>query len=146
MESIVRSSVIYVFLLILFRVIGRRTLASITTFDFVLLLVVGEATQQALLAEDYSVTNAFVVIGTLAALDLLLGWAKQRWPSLDRVVEGQPILLVVEGREVKQNLDREGIDRNDILEAARESHGLAAFDQVRFAVLERTGNISVIPY
>jgi uncharacterized membrane protein YcaP (DUF421 family) len=146
MESIVRSSVIYVFLLILFRVIGRRTLASITTFDFVLLLVVGEATQQALLAEDYSVTNAFVVIGTLAALDLLLGWAKQRWPSLDRVVEGQPILLVIEGREVKQNLDREGIDRNDILEAARESHGLAALEQVRFAVLERTGSISVIPY
>jgi uncharacterized membrane protein YcaP (DUF421 family) len=81
LESVLRAAAIYLFLVLLFRITGKRLLASITTFDFVLLLIIGEATQQALLGDDFSVTNAFVVVGTLVALNLLLDSLKRRSPK-----------------------------------------------------------------
>ena len=145
MESVVRSVLMYALLLLLFRITGKRSLAQITAFDFILLLIIGEATQQALLGTDISVINACVVIATLMLLDLGLSIAKQRWPRLDHVLESTPLVVVDHGRVIEDRLARERVDVDDVLTAARERHGLERLDQIKYAVLERSGGISIIP-
>ncbi|QDD91590.1 DUF421 domain-containing protein [Pseudomonas oryzihabitans] len=145
MESVLRAAAIYVFLLVLFRLTGRRALSEITTFDFVLLLVIGEATQQALLGDDFSVINAFVVIGTLVLIDILLSLFKQRSPQVGRFLDGVPLIVVEYGKPLTQRLRKARLTEEDILEAARQSQGLERMEQIRFAVLEKNGQISVIP-
>jgi uncharacterized membrane protein YcaP (DUF421 family) len=97
MDSILRGAAIYFFLLILFRLADRRTLAELTAFDFVLLLIIGQSTQQGLLGDDFSVTNAFVVIASLVALDIGFGLVKARFPSIARLVDGLPLVIVENG-------------------------------------------------
>jgi uncharacterized membrane protein YcaP (DUF421 family) len=98
MASVLRGFAIYLFVFVLFRISGKRTLAQITTFDFVLLLIIGEATQQGLLGDDFSVTNAFVVVATLIFTDLAMSLAQERFPALGRYVEGLPVVLIDNGR------------------------------------------------
>ena len=100
MDAVLRALAVYLFLLVLFRVSGKRTLAEITTFDFVLLLIIAETTQQALLGEDFSVTNSFLLITTLIGVDIALSVFKQRYPRLDNAIEGQPMILVEHGRPI----------------------------------------------
>lgn len=145
MESVWRAAVIYGVLLVLCRVSGKRSLARITAFDFVLLLIVGEATQQALLGDDFSITNPVVVIATLMGLELLLSVVKDRWPALDPLLDSRPLVIVTHGRLLVERARRERIDEGDVLAAARERHGLERLDQVTYAVLERSGGISIIP-
>lgn len=140
-----RAAAIYLFLLVLFRITGRRALAEITTFDFVLLLVIGEATQQALLGDDFSVINAFVVIATLVLIDILLSLFKRRSPQVGRFLDGVPLIVVEYGKPLTQRLRKARLTEEDILEAARQSQGLERMEQIRFAVLEKNGQISVIP-
>jgi uncharacterized membrane protein YcaP (DUF421 family) len=145
MHSVLRAITIYAFLLAIFRVSGKRSLAQITTFDFVLLLIIGEATQQALLGDDFSVINAFVVIGTLMFLELGLTLAKSRWPALDPVLDSTPLVIVQDGRLLEERLTHERVSREDVLHAARERHGLERLDQIQYAVLEQSGGISIVP-
>ncbi len=145
MESVLRAAAVYLFLLVVFRVSGKRSLSEVTTFDVVLLLIIGEATQQALLGDDFSVTNASLVIATLVLLDLTLGRLKQRWPVLDPTLESRPLVIFSEGRLLEERASHEGVGEDDILAAARSVHGLSRLDQIRFAVVERTGGISIIP-
>lgn len=145
MDSVLRAAAIYVFLLLVFRVSGKRSLSQITTFDFVLLLIVSEATQQALLGDDFSIVNAFVVILTLIGLDIGLSLLKQRSPSLDRWIDDVPLVIVENGRPIKERMDKARIDESDVLTSARELQGLERMDQIKYAVLERSGGISIIP-
>ncbi len=145
MDSVFRAVAIYAFLLVLFRLAGKRSLAQITTFDFVLLLVIGEATQQALLGNDFSLINAFVVVLTLLGLDVGLSLLKQRSTVLDKLVDDVAMVIVDDGRPLKDRMDKARIDESDILAAARELQGLERIDQIKYAVLERSGGISVIP-
>ncbi|MFN0091698.1 MAG: DUF421 domain-containing protein [Acidimicrobiales bacterium] len=145
MDGVLRATAIYLFLLVLFRALGKRTLAQITTFDFVLLLVISEATQQALLGEDFSVTMAIIVIATLVGIEVGLRVAKTHLPVLSSWIDGRPVLIVDRGRPLHDRLRRESIDEADILAAARETQGLERMDQVRYAVLEVSGAISIIP-
>ena len=145
MESVLRAAAVYVFVLVVFRVSGKRSLSQVTTFDFVLLLIIGESTQQALLGEDFSVVNAWLVITTLLLLDLGLSRMKRRWPRIDPAIESRPLVIVDEGRWLEDRAAREGIDLDVVLAAARTLHGLWHLDQIRFAVLERSGGISIIP-
>lgn len=145
MDAVLRGAAIYLFLLVLFRVAGRRTFAEMTSFDFVLLLVIGEATQQALLGDDFSVTNAFIVIVTLIAIDVLFSLAKGYLPKLDKFIEGQPTIVVEHGKPLLQRLKRARVSVDDVLGAARELRGLEHIGQIKFAVLEPNGNISIIP-
>ncbi|MGE6319379.1 DUF421 domain-containing protein [Pseudomonas oryzihabitans] len=145
MESVLRAAALYAFLLVLFRITGRRALSEITTFDFVLLLVIGEATQQALLGDDFSVINAFVVIATLVLIDILLSLFKERSPRVGRFLDGVPLIVVEYGKPLTERLRKARITEEDILEAARQSQGLERLEQIRFAVLEKNGQISVIP-
>jgi uncharacterized membrane protein YcaP (DUF421 family) len=120
-------------------------LAQITTFDFVLVLIVGEATQQALLGEDFSLTNAFLVILTLIGIDTAMSFWKQRSPQVEKWLDGVPVIIVVEGKLLQDRMDQARVDADDVLEAARQSHGLERLDQIKYAVLERSGGISIIP-
>ncbi|AZE54728.1 putative membrane protein [Pseudomonas synxantha] len=146
MDSVLRAAAIYLVLLVLFKVAGRRTLAELTTFDLVLLMVIGEATQQALLGEDFSLTNAVMVIVTLIAIDIGFSLVKQRSTGFARVLDGGPTVLVEEGQVLHKRLKHARLDEGDILEAARSTQGLVEIRQIRFAILERNGKISVIPY
>ncbi|QDV34382.1 DUF421 domain-containing protein [Tautonia plasticadhaerens] len=145
MDTVLRAAATYAFLVVLFRVAGRRTLSEMTSFDFVLLLVVGEAAQQALLGEDFSLTNAFLSILTLIALDIGLSLWKQRSRWLEMWIDGVPTVLVEDGRPLQDRMDKARVDVDDILEAARRLQGLERLEQVRYAVLERDGKITVIP-
>lgn len=145
MDAVLRAVAMYAILMLLFRVTGKRTLAQITTFDFVLLLVIGEATQQALLGNDFSITVAVLVIATLLVVDVGFDYLSQIFPRLTPILEDVPLVLVNEGQVIDRHLKKSRISSEDILEAAREKQGLERMDQIKYAVLERTGSISIIP-
>jgi uncharacterized membrane protein YcaP (DUF421 family) len=145
MESVLRAAAIYGFLLLLFRVTGKRSLAQITAFDFVLLLIIGEATQQALLGNDFSIINACVVIATLMFLELGLSLAKGWWPKLDPILDSVPLIIVDHGKLLQDRITHERVDLSEVLAAAREHHGLERLEQIKYAVLERSGGISIVP-
>lgn len=145
MELLVRAIAIYAFLLILFRLSGKRSLAQLTTIDFVLLLMIGEATQSAIMVEDNSLTGAMLVIGTLVFLDLLLAKLSTKYDLVDKVTNGVPVIILKDGELLHDRMDQEGIEVDDILEFARMDQGLESLDQVKYAVLEKDGQISIIP-
>ncbi len=145
MDAVFRAVFIYVFLLVIFRIAGERTLASLTTFDFVLLLIIAEATQQGLIGDDFSVIKAVLLISTLVALDIGLSLLKERWSGLDKALEGVPLVIVEDGRVLEDRMRRARVDVDDVLQAARERQGLESMEQIKYAVLERTGEISIVP-
>lgn len=145
MDAIIRGLVMYFFLLILFRIAGRRTLGQMTNFDLVLLLIISEATQNAMIGNDFSVTNGILVILTLVGIDIALSILKQHFPKIERDLEGAPLVLVERGRPLKDLMYRTRIDEKDILSSAREKHGLERMEQIKYAVLETNGGISIIP-
>lgn len=145
MEAVLRTMAVYFFLMLLLRLSGSRTLADISPFDFVLLLVISELVQQAVVGRDPSLTQAAVLCGTLVGLDMLLAQLKQHSPRLARWMDGMPIVLVERGRPVHEAMRRECIDEADILAAARLGRGLERMDQIRYAVLESAGGISIVP-
>lgn len=145
MDTVLRAAAVYLFVLIVFRISGKRSLSQITTFDFILLLIIGEATQQALVGEDYSITNALVVISTLIALEMIFSALGSRWPGFNRVVESLPVVVVENGKLLHERVKHEGVTVSEILAAGREKHGLERLDQFKYAILERHGGISVVP-
>lgn len=145
MDSVLRGIAVYVLLLVVFRIAGKRSLAQVTNFDFVLLLILAEATQQALLGEDYSITNAVLLIVTLLGIDIGLSLVKQRSAWAQKAIEGTPLVIVENGRLLRERMDKVRVDEADVMSAARQSHGLERLEQVKYAVLERNGVISVVP-
>lgn len=146
MEAILRTIFVYLFILVLLRASGgKRSLAQITTFDFILLMVISEVTQQALTGNDYSVTDAAIVILTLIGIDVAFTLLKQRFHQLDLWMDGTPLILVKDGQLLKERLKKTRLDEADILEAARQRLGLARLDQIRYAVLEKDGGLTVVP-
>src|SRR5690606_12089933 len=136
MDSVVRGAAVYIVLLVIMRLSGRRTLAELTPFDFVLLLIIAETTQQALLGDDFSIVNSVVLIVTLCTIDILLSYLKRASSRASRVLDGVATVLISRGRPDERALQRARVDLNDVMEAAREQHGLERLDQVKFAVLE----------
>ena len=135
----------YLALMVLFKIAGRRSLAEVTTFDFVFLMMISEATQQALLGDDFSVTNSMVVIATLITLDVGLSLLKQRSGVVSRLIDGEPTIIVEDGKILRRRAQRARLAEADIMEAARSSQGIETLDEIKFAILERNGKISVIP-
>ena len=145
MEGVLRTAAMFAVLLLLFRLTGRRTLGSITNFDFVLLLIISEATQQAMLGDDHSLVNAVLVTTTLLLCNVGLSLLKGRSALAGRLLEGVPTLLVAHGRPLRDRLRRARMDEDDVLSAAREAQGLERMEQIRFAVLEANGRITIVP-
>lgn len=145
MESVIRATAVYLIVWIVLRISGNRTFSEITAFDFVLLLILSETIQQALVGEDFSLTTACIVLVTMVGIDIASSQLKMRWKSLDLVMEGLPLVILENGRLLETRMRKSMIDEEDILAAARETHGLERLDQIKYAVLERSGGISIIP-
>ena len=145
MESVIRGAAIYLILLVVMRLSGRRTLSEATTFDFVLLLIIAETTQQALLGDDFSITNAVVLFVTLIVIDIGMSELKLWSPKADKLLQGVPTVIMRKGQVDRHALSRARITEDDIRSAARQKQGLANLDEIEHAVLETDSGISVVP-
>ena len=145
MEMIFRALAIYLILLIVFKIAGRRALLQMTSFDLILLLIISEATQQALLGNDFSVTGAMLTIITLVVVDMLLGIMKEYFSGAESVLDGSPVILVENGILLTEKLKKVDVSCDDILVAARQNQGITELEKIKYAILERNGHISIIP-
>ena len=143
MDIVFRGIVVFVFLYGLMRVIGRRELSSLEPFDLVLLVVLGDAVQQGLTQDDYSLTGAILAIGTIAILQLGVSYANFRFPRLRPLLDGEPIVIVERGKVIEKNMRRERVTIEDVMQAAR-LQSIASLDDVDWAVMETSGAISFI--
>jgi uncharacterized membrane protein YcaP (DUF421 family) len=146
MESvIIRAAIIYLFIFVVLRISGKRTLAEMTSFDFVLLLIISESTQQALLGHDSSILGGMIVITTLVFLDIIFSLVTNKWKKADKILNGVPMFLVENGTVHEDRMKKERIQMQEILEAGRKRFGLESLDEIKSAVLEVDGTISIIP-
>ena len=145
MNPVLRAVVMFAVLWLVFRIGGRRTLAEITTFDFILLLIIGDATQQALVGNDHSIVTATLVIVTLLLLDLIMSRLAISGNRMRRVIDSAPVIVVEKGKPLDAVMRQEGIDLEEVMGAAREKHGLQTLDDIKYAIVERHGGISIVP-
>ena len=143
MDIALRAIALYVFVVFVMRMIGRRELSTLTPFDLVLLIVLGDAIQQGLTQDDYSVTGAVVAVSTLAIMQVITSYISYRVKPFRKILKGEPIVLIEDGKLLNQNLRRERITADDVAEKMRAQE-IAAFDQVQWAILESNGTISFI--
>jgi uncharacterized membrane protein YcaP (DUF421 family) len=144
MDIAVRGVALFGFVYLLTRVIGRRELSSLEPFDLILLIVLGDAIQQGLTQDDYSVTGAAIAVGTIAVLQVATSWFAYRFRWARRVLNGDPIVLVQDGQVLERNLRRERLTVEEVAEAARGQQ-LASIEEVAWAVFEPSGKINFIP-
>jgi uncharacterized membrane protein YcaP (DUF421 family) len=144
MTPVVRAVAVYGFLLVLMRVMGKRTLAQVTIFDFVVLLIVSEATQQGMTGNDFSVTNSAILVTTLVVLQRGADKLSDRAPRLNRLLNDVPTVIVENGQPIRDRMAHHDLTEGEVLEEVRKSQGLDGLERVRYAVLERDGSISVM--
>lgn len=145
MDMVLRAVAIYLILMVVFKIAGRRALLQMTSFDLILLLIISEATQQALLGDDFSVTGAMLTIVTLIVVDMLFGIIKKYLPGADDFLDNTPVILVENGYLFQDKMKKADISCDDILLTARVDHGITKLAEIKFAILERNGHISIIP-
>jgi len=145
MDMVLRAACMYLFLMVVFKIAGRRTILQMTSFDFILLLIISEATQQALLGDDFSLMGAFITIGTLIAIDILFAMLKDKVPAADLLLDGSPVILIENGKTLDKRMVQLRISLDEVMEVARQEQGLERASQIKYAILETNGKISVIP-
>lgn len=145
MDSVLRGLIIYFFLLLVFRISGRRTLSKATTFDLVLLLIISEVTQEAMVDSDHSITNSALLILTLVMTSLGLSELKQHFPKFKHLLEGRSVMIVRNGKMLRERMNELRIDEEEILEAARGAQGLESVDQIKYGFVEPNGEITLVP-
>ena len=144
MDIVVRAAVIFVFIWVLMRVIGRRELSSMEPFDLIMLVVIGDLIQQGVTQQDLLVTGALLAATTIGMLTVLLAWTNYRFPRIRPALEGRPVVLVEDGKAIEKNLKRERITLEELAAQARLKE-IGSISDVRWAVLETSGAISFIP-
>jgi uncharacterized membrane protein YcaP (DUF421 family) len=144
MDLVIRATVVFFFVFLVTRVVGRRELSQLEPFDLILLVVVGDLVQQGVTQSDESVTGALIVIATIALLSIAVSWVSFRSRRVRMITEGEPIVLVQDGRPIERNMRRERITLEDIQEEARQAQ-IASVADLRWAILEDGGRISCIP-
>jgi len=143
MEIIVRATVIYFFLWMLTRALGKRELAEMTAFELMLLVVVGDLIQQGVTQEDMSITGAMLAVGTIAAWILVFSWLGWRFRSARNLIEGVPVVVVRDGKPIEPALRLERVTLDELLESAR-NQGIANLRDVELAILEPSGQFSFL--
>jgi uncharacterized membrane protein YcaP (DUF421 family) len=144
MDLVIRATVIFLFVLLVTRIAGRRELGALEPFDLILLVVLGDLVQQGITQSDESVTGTLIVISTITLLSVAVSWISFRSRPIRRVTEGEPIVLLQDGRTIDRNMRRERITRGDIEEEARAAQ-IRSLDELQWAILEDNGHISCIP-
>jgi uncharacterized membrane protein YcaP (DUF421 family) len=143
MDIVGRGVVVFVFLYLLMRIIGRRELSTLEPFDLILLIILGDAVQQGLTQDDYSLTGAMLAVGTIGALQIAISYVNYRFPKLHPWLDGQPLVIVQDGKPIEKNMRRERLTLDDLAEGARKE-GIAKLEDVAWAVMETSGTISFI--
>ena len=144
MDLVIRATVVFFFIFLVTRIVGRRQLSDLEAFDLILLVVLGDLVQQGITQSDQSVTGTLIVISTIALLSVGVSWVSFRSRPLRRLTEGEPIVLVQDGRPIERNMRRERITIEDIQQEARQCEITSVAD-LRWAILENDGKISCIP-
>jgi uncharacterized membrane protein YcaP (DUF421 family) len=144
MDLVIRATVVFFFILLVTRAVGRREIAELEPFDLILLVVMGDLVQQGITQSDQSVTGTLTVISTIALLSVAVSWASFRFRRIRVITEGQPIVLVQDGHAIERNLRRERITVEDIQQAARRAQ-IVSLAELQWAILEDDGHISCIP-
>ena len=143
MDIVLRASAIFVLLYVLLRLYGKRQLGQMTPFEFVALVVVGDFVQQAITHNDFSVTAGVLAVATFGFWSLVLGWVSFRSDTMRRVLEGQPRILVQDGKLLEAVLQRDKITEAEVLSEMRLS-GIARLEDVQWGILEPSGKISFL--
>lgn len=143
MDIALRATFAFFFIFLITRVVGRRELGSLEPFDLILLIVLGDLVQQGITQSDYSVTGLVVAVTTMALLTVLVSYLSYRFPRLRPVLEGEPVVIIHDGRPVERNLERERLTLGEVMAEARLQQ-IASLDGIRWAVLETNGQISFI--
>ena len=133
----------FMFLFVLTRIIGKRELGSLQPFDLLLLIILGDALQQGMTQDDYSITGAVLIVGTFASLQVLLSWMSFRFPRTRPILEGEPIIVIQNGEPIARNLRRERLTVDDLTEGARRQ-GISHLADVQYAILETDGTLSFL--
>jgi uncharacterized membrane protein YcaP (DUF421 family) len=142
-DIIVRAAVIYVFISLVLRALGKRELGELTAFELVLLFIIGDLVQQSITQDDKSITAAVLAISVISLLIVVQSYAVYKWRRTRPVLEGSPVMLIYNGQVIDGPLQRERMTMEDLEEAARE-HGIEHLRDVRAAVLESGGKLSFI--
>jgi uncharacterized membrane protein YcaP (DUF421 family) len=144
MDLALRAVFLYVFVVLLMRVTGRRELSTLSAVDLVLLIILGDAIQQGLTQDDYSVTGAVIVVSTIAALQVGTSYVSFRSRRARRVLEGEPIVIVQDGKLLERNMRRERLTEDELAEEMRAQQ-IASVEDVEWGILETNGTMSFIP-
>jgi len=144
MDIVLRAAFAYVFILFLMRVVGRRELSSMGPSDLILLVVMGDLIQNGVTQSDYSVTGVVLATSTFGLLAVVTSYTVFRSPRAKSVIEGEPLILVQNGEAIERNLKGERLTLDDLMEEARAQQ-IDSLDQIKWAVLESNGSISIIP-
>jgi uncharacterized membrane protein YcaP (DUF421 family) len=144
MDIVIRAAVIFVFIWVVMRIIGRRALSSMEPFDLIVLVVIGDLVQQGVTQQDLSVTGAALAVMTIGLLTVFLSWLNYKFPRLRPALEGRPVVLVEDGKAIESNLRRERITLEELAAQARLKE-IDSIADVRWAVLETSGAVSFIP-
>jgi uncharacterized membrane protein YcaP (DUF421 family) len=143
MDIVIRAAVAFGFILLLTRVVGRRELSTLEPFDLILLVTIGDLVQQGVTQNDFSVTGMGLAVGTIAMLTVLFSYLPWRFQVLRPVLEGQPVILIEDGKVIEKNLRRHRLTQEEVAAEARYQQ-IDSFDKIRWAVLETSGKISFI--
>jgi uncharacterized membrane protein YcaP (DUF421 family) len=143
MDIVLRCSVIFLLLFVVMRAIGRRELSQLQPFDLILLVVLGDLITQGAVQSDQSITGAMLAVGTFALLSVLVSYLSFRFPRLRPVLDGEPIIVLQDGKVIARNLRRERLTVEDVEEEARRQ-GIGQLADAQWGVLETTGRISFI--
>jgi uncharacterized membrane protein YcaP (DUF421 family) len=143
MDLVLRATALYIFVVLVMRIIGRRELSTLSPVDLVLLIVLGDAVQQGLTQDDYSVTGAMTVVTTIAVLQVIASYVAFRSRRMKKLLEGEPIVLIESGKLIERNLRRERLRPEDVAEQMRQE-GIGNFAEVRWGILESNGQFSFI--
>ena len=143
MELVIRTAVLFAFLWLMLRAMGKRELAQLTPFELVLLIVLGDLVQQAVTLEDHSLVGAGVIVSTLALLTVFTSWVSLRSRWFARLFEGVPAPVWRDGGPVERTMRQERIRMDELVAEARKQ-GIASMDEVWLATLEEDGSISFL--
>ena len=143
MDIVIRAFVAFAFVFLLTRIVGRRELSSLEPFDLILLVMLGDLVQQGVTQSDYSVTGLLLAAGTIALLTVAVSYLSFRFRRLRPILDGEPIVIVQDGKPIEQNLKRERLTIEEVQMQARQQQ-IRSLDDVEWAVLERGGQISFI--
>src|SRR6266508_4123289 len=143
MDIVIRAAVAFLFILLLTRIVGRRELNTLEPFDLILLVTIGDLIQQGVTQNDFSVTGLILAVGTIGTLTVLFSYLPWRFQVLRPILEGEPVILIQDGKVIEKNLKRNRLTQEEGAAEGR-SQQIGSFEEVRWAVLETNGKISFI--